>query len=84
VPENSSLAGPIYFLRAHPRRVFYLLFPAYETWVYAAVVAVLTVADWILFEVRRPRTHGRTAAAADRAARARSSTRTCSRCTTAA
>lgn len=51
VPANSRIASPLFFLRDHPRRVTYIAFPTYETWVFTFVVFALTMADWVLYEV---------------------------------
>lgn len=46
------LASTIAFVRDHPRRVTYLIWPPFETYILAFVVLLLTVVDWAFFYVR--------------------------------
>lgn len=44
------------FILEHPRRIFFYLYPPYETLALLLVVLFLTSIDWVFFYVRTERT----------------------------
>lgn len=51
VPKSTLMYETLCFLLDHPRRCFYYLFPAEQTWFLAFVIFALTSLDWMLIIV---------------------------------
>ncbi|KAJ8519867.1 hypothetical protein ONZ45_g3214 [Pleurotus djamor] len=51
VPPQSQMNETLRFLLDHPRRCYFYLFPAHQTWFLLTVVVSLTFTDWLLFLV---------------------------------